>query len=304
MSDKQRGEHGLRADPSPLAEEKGKAGFPKQHQPWPGTERKMDPPPDHGEETYEGSGKLVGRKALITGGDSGIGRAIAIAFAREGADVAIAYLNEHDDAQDTLKWIERAGRKSLAIQGDLSNAAHCKEIVHQVVEEFGSIDILVNNAGTHQEAPTLGEITPEQLEYTFRTNFFSQVYTCQAALEHMDEGAVIINTGSVTGLDGHQTLIDYAATKAAIHNFTKSLAQQVAPRGIRVNAVAPGPVWTPLIASTRDPEQIKDFGKDTLWKRAAQPAELAPSYVFLASTDARYITGEIIAVTGLTVTSR
>jgi hypothetical protein len=304
MSDKQRAEHGLRVDPSPLTEQTGQAGFPKQHQPWPGSERKMHPVPDHGEETYEGAGKLIGRRTLITGGDSGIGRAIAIAFAREGADVAIAYLNEHDDAQDTLRWIQRAGRKSLAIQGDLSNAAHCKEVVHQVVEEFGGIDILVNNAGTHQEAPTLGDISQEQLEYTFRTNFFSQIYASQAALEHMEEGGVILNTGSVTGLDGHATLIDYAATKAAIHNFTKSLAQQVAARGIRVNAVAPGPVWTPLITSTRDPAMLEGFGKDTLWKRAAQPAELAPTYVFLASSDSRYITGEIIAITGLTVTSR
>jgi NAD(P)-dependent dehydrogenase (short-subunit alcohol dehydrogenase family) len=304
MSEQRPGEHGLRVDPSPQAERTGKQGFARQKQAWPGSDKRLRPHADHGEETYEGSGKLVGRKVLITGGDSGIGRAIAIAFAREGADVAIAYLSEHDDAQETLRWIERAGRQGLAIQGDLVHASHCKELIRQVVEEFGTIDILVNNAATHKEVEDLREITQEQLENTFKSNFFSQVYLCQAALDHMDDGGVILNTGSVVGLEGHPTLIDYAATKAAIHNFSKSLAQQVAERGIRVNVVAPGPVWTPLIASTRDPERVEEFGKNTLWKRPAQPAEIAPSFVFLASADARFITGEILAVTGTTTTTR
>jgi NAD(P)-dependent dehydrogenase (short-subunit alcohol dehydrogenase family) len=293
-----RKKHGLVVNPDPLAETRAKGPKPAQQQPWPGHEAGMRPTADHGEESYKGSGKLLGRKALITGGDSGIGRAIAIAFAREGADVAIAYFNEYDDAQETLRWVRDAGREGLAIQGDLSNPAHCKEVVAQVVEEFGALDILVNNAGRHTEQTDLASISPEQLETTFRTNFFSAVWLTQAALSQMQEGGVILNTGSVTGLVGHPSLVDYAATKAAIHNFTKSLAQQVASRGIRVNCVAPGPVWTPLIVSTRPPERVASFGKDTLWHRPAQPAELAPSYVFLASSDARYYTGEILAPTG------
>ena len=304
MKDAKRPDQGQIVDPSPLAEPKGQGGFPKQHQPWPGLEKQLRPPADHGEETYEGAGKLIGRKALITGGDSGIGRAVAIAFAREGADVAIAYYNEQEDAAETIKWIERAGRKGLAISGDLANRDHCREIVRQTVEEFGQLDILVNNAALHFEVCDIVDLTPEQLDRTFRVNFFAHVWTAQAAIPHMAEGGAIINTGSVTGLDGHPELIDYAATKAAIHNFSKSLAQMVAGRGIRVNVVAPGPVWTPLIASTRDPEHIGDFGKDTLWKRAAQPAEIAPAYVFLASADSRYFTGEILAPTGLPTTTR
>jgi NAD(P)-dependent dehydrogenase (short-subunit alcohol dehydrogenase family) len=304
MKDAKRPEQGLIVDPSPLAEETGKRGFPKQHQPWPGHERQLKPPADHGEETYEGAGKLIGRKALITGGDSGIGRAIAIAFAREGADVAIAYYDEHDDAAETIRWVERAGRKGLAIRGDLANRDHCRETVRQTVEEFGQIDVLVNNAALHFEIDDLADLTQEQLERIFRVNFFAHVWTCQAALEHMGEGAAIINTGSVVAMDGHPGLVDYAASKAAIHNFSKSLAQMVAGRGIRVNVVAPGPVWTPLIASTRDPENVRHFGQDTLWKRPAQPAEIAPAYVFLASPDARYFTGEILAPTGLPTTTR
>ncbi len=304
MKDAKRPEQGLIVDPNPHAEKTGKAGFPRQQQPWPGHERQLKPPADHGEETYEGAGKLTGRKALITGGDSGIGRAVAIAFAREGADVAIAYYNEQEDAAETIRWIERAGRKGLAISGDLANRDHCREIVRQTVEEFGRIDILVNNAATHWETADILDLQPEQLERTFRVNFFAHVWTIQAALEHMNDGGTIINTGSVAGLDGHPVLIDYAATKAAIHNFSKSLAQVLAERGIRVNVVAPGPVWTPLIVSTRDPEHVTEFGKDTLWKRPAQPAEIAPAYVFLASPDSRYFTGEILAPTGTPTTTR
>lgn len=304
MKDAKRPEQGSIVSPNPLAEKTGKDGFPKQHQPWPGHERQLKPPADHGEETYEGAGKLIGRKVLITGGDSGIGRAVAIAMAREGADVAIAYFNEQEDAAETIKWIERAGRKGLAISGDLANRDHCREIVRQTVEEFGHIDVLVNNAAVHWETVDILDLTPEQFERTFRVNFFAYVWTAQAALEHMGEGGAIINTGSVVAMDGHPELIDYAATKAAIHNFSKSLAQMVAGRGIRVNVVAPGPVWTPLIASTRDPDHLGDFGKDTLWGRAAQPAEIAPAYVFLASPDSRYFTGEILAPTGLPTTTR
>lgn len=304
MKDAKRPEQGLVVNPNPHAEKAGKAGFPRQQQPWPGQEKQLKPPADHGEETYEGAGKLIGRKALITGGDSGIGRAVAIAFAREGADVAIAYYNEQEDAAETIRWIERAGRKGLAISGDLANRDHCREIVRQTVEEFGHIDILVNNAATHWETADILDLQPEQLERTFRVNFFAHVWTIQAALEHMNDGGAIINTGSVAGLDGHPVLIDYAATKAAIHNFSKSLAQMLADRGIRVNVVAPGPVWTPLIVSTRDPEHVTEFGKDTLWKRPAQPAEIAPAYVFLASPDSRYFTGEILAPTGTATTTR
>ena len=304
MKDAKRPEQGSIVSPNPHAEKTGKKGFPRQHQPWPGHERDLKPPADHGEETYEGAGKLIGRKALITGGDSGIGRAVAIAFAREGADVAIAYYNEQEDAAETIRWVERAGRKGFAISGDLANRDHCHEIVKQTVEEFGRIDILVNNAAVHFEVSALDDLTQEQLERVFRVNFFAHVWTAQAALPHMAEGGAIINTGSVVAMEGHPELIDYAASKAAIHNFAKSLAQMVADRGIRVNVVAPGPVWTPLIASTRDPDHIGEFGKDTIWKRAAQPAEIAPAYVFLASPDSRYFTGEILAPTGRASSSR
>ncbi len=289
---------GAIVNPNPLAEARAKGEKPAQKQPWPGHERNLRPPADHGEETYRGADKLLGKKALITGGDSGIGRAVAIAFAREGADVAIAYLNEHDDAQETLRWVREAGRQGLAIQGDLSIPAHCQEVVRQVVEEFGGLDLLVNNAGRQTPRTDFLAITPEQLEQTFRTNLFAMFWLTQAAIEHMEPGSVILNTGSVTGLDGHPQLVDYAATKAGIHNFTKSLAQQLAEKGIRVNCVSPGPVWTPLITSTFEDEHIKEFGQNSVWKRPAQPAEIAPSYVFLASADARYYTGEILAPTG------
>lgn len=295
---------GLTSANNPMKEQKGKQGFPEQQQPWPGRDADLDPPADHGEQSYVGAGKLKGKKALITGGDSGIGRAIAIAFAREGADVAIAYFNEHDDAQTTMKWVREAGRKGHAIQADLTRREVCFEVVRQAVEELGTIDILVNNAATHWETDDIREISPEQLEQTFKTNIFAHFWMVQAALDHLKEGSCILNTGSVVAMSGHPTLLDYAATKGAIHNFTQSLAQQLADKGIRVNCVAPGPVWTPLITSTRDKEKIKDFGTDTLWKRAAQPIEIATSYVFLASADARYYTGEILAPTGLPVTSR
>jgi NAD(P)-dependent dehydrogenase (short-subunit alcohol dehydrogenase family) len=296
--------HGLDVPPSPLAEERGKEGFPKQKQPWPGREEAMRPKADHGEETYRGAGKLTGSTALITGGDSGIGRAVAIAFAREGADVAISYFDEHEDARETVGWVEKAGRRALALPGDVRDRQHCFDLVERTGRELGRVSILVNNAGFHLESKDFLEITPEQIDRTFRTNIYAFIWMAQAALRRMQEGDVIINTGSVTAVSGHPQLLDYAATKAAIHNFTKSLAWIVADRGIRVNCVAPGPVWTPLIVSTREEDKVERFGANTLWNRPAQPAEIAPSYVFLASADSRYYTGEILAPTGLETTTR
>jgi NAD(P)-dependent dehydrogenase (short-subunit alcohol dehydrogenase family) len=277
---------------------KMKDGAKKQEQEYPGSEKEMKPKPDHGEKSYKGSGKLKDLRALITGGDSGIGRAVAIAFAREGADVAISYLNEHEDARDTVKLVEEAGRRALSIAGDLSERAHCEEVVRRTARELGGIDILVNNAAFQWEQKEFAKISPAQLEHTFRTNFFAYFWMAQQAVPHMKKGSVIINTGSVTAFDGHEMLLDYSATKGAIHTFTKSLAHALADKGIRVNCVAPGPVWTPLIPATFSGEHVEGFGKDTVWGRPAQPAEIAPSYVFLASADSRFYTGEIFAPTG------
>jgi hypothetical protein len=290
--------HGLDESPSPLSEVRAKGGPPPQQQQWPGTEAEMRPAADHGEQSYRGSSKLEGQKALITGGDSGIGRAVAIAFAREGADVAIAYYNEHDDARETVRWVEQAGRRALAIDGDVRDVAFCRHAVERTASELGGLDILVNNAAYQHETEDFTEITPEQLDQTFRTNIFAYFWMAQAAVKHLKEGGSILNTGSVVALKGHATLLDYAATKGAIHVFTRSLALALADRGIRVNCVAPGPVWTPLIPATRKDKPVEDFGANTFWKRPAQPAEIAPSYVFLASADARYYTGEILAPTG------
>ncbi|HEY9723314.1 MAG TPA: SDR family oxidoreductase [Oscillatoriaceae cyanobacterium] len=295
MSDSAK-QHGAAVNPNPLSEKP--AAHPAQHQEWPGLDSKMQPQPDHGEQTYVGSNKLLGKRALITGGDSGMGRAIAIAFAREGADVAIAYYDEHSDAQETMRWVREAGRRGLAISGDLAQRSHCREVVRQAVEELGGLDILVNHAGRQYSEESIADLTPEVLERTFSTNLYGYVWTAQAALEHMQAGAVIINTGSVTGLRGNPHLLSYAASKGAIHNFTQSLAHQLAERGIRVNCVAPGPVWTPLVVSTMPAEHVPDFGKQTMWHRPAEPAEIAPSYVYLASADSRFMTGEILAITG------
>jgi NAD(P)-dependent dehydrogenase (short-subunit alcohol dehydrogenase family) len=294
---KSRGQ-GLDAAADPRAEKALRGGPGAQQQRWPGATEAMRPRPDHGEDSYVGAGKLDGRVALVTGGDSGIGRAVAIAFAREGADVAIAYYDEHDDAQETVAWILEAGRRALAIPGDLSEQAHCRAVLRTVEDELGPLDVLVNNAAFQMEQDDIADITADQLERTFRTNFFAYFWLAQAALERMDAGDVILNTGSVTALEGNAGLLDYAATKGAIHAFTKSLAQAVADRGIRVNCVAPGPVWTPLIPATLDEDHVEKFGGDTIWKRAAQPAEIAPTYVFLASADGRYYSGEIFAPTG------
>jgi NAD(P)-dependent dehydrogenase (short-subunit alcohol dehydrogenase family) len=288
---------------SPLEEPRARGGAPKPKQPWPGREGALRSQADHGEESYRGSGKLEGRVALVTGGDSGIGRAIAIAYAREGADVAIAYFDEHGDASETVRWVEKAGRRGLALAGDLTDRDHCVAVVEQVVQRFGRLDILVNNAAVHFDT-TLETLDPAQLERVFRTNVFAPLWLIQAALRHLPEGGVVLNTGSVAGLQGNASLPDYAATKAALHNLTRSLAQGLAGRGIRVNCVAPGPVWTPLVPATRAPDQVEGFGGQNLWHRPAQPAEIAPSYVFLASAEARFYTGEILAPTGMPATTR
>ena len=276
-------------------------GTPQQDPP--GTEAAMDPKPDHGEESYEGSGKLEGLAAIITGGDSGIGRAVAIAFAREGADVAIGFLGDEEkkDAEETRRWVEKAGRRCITYQFDVRESRECDAFVARAVTEFGRLDILVNNAA-YQMAQEGGieDITDEQLERTFRTNIFGYFYMARAAVRHMKEGAVILNTGSVTAFEGNPLLIDYSATKGAIHTFTRTLAQTLSDRGIRVNCVAPGPVWTPLIPATMPKDQVKTFGEDTYWKRPAQPIEIATSYVFLASADARYYSAEVLAPTGKT----
>jgi NAD(P)-dependent dehydrogenase (short-subunit alcohol dehydrogenase family) len=271
-----------------------------QQQDAPGTDEKLKPQADHGEESYRGSGKLEGRAAIITGGDSGIGRAVAIAFAREGADVAIGYLSEkeEDDARETAKWVEQAGRRCVQHRFNVQQRAECEAFVQRALKEFGRLDILVNNAAYQQEQKSILDITEEQLDGTFRTNIYGYIFMVQCALPHLKEGASIINTGSVTAMKGNPGLIDYSATKGAIHTFTRALAQSIAEQGIRVNCVAPGPVWTPLIPATMEKDHVKEFGKDTVWGRAAQPAEIAPSYVFLASSDGQYYTGETLSPTG------
>jgi NAD(P)-dependent dehydrogenase (short-subunit alcohol dehydrogenase family) len=264
----------------------------------PGLESEMTPQPDAENSTYQGSGKLEGKVALITGGDSGIGKAVAIAFAKEGADVAIVYLSEHEDAKKTVAEVEQEGRQCLAIAGDIGKENFCKRAVDKVVQKFGRLDILVNNAAEQHTQEKLEDITSEQLESTFRTNIFSQFYLTKAALPHMGEGSAIINTTSVTAYRGSEQLLDYASTKGAIVAFTRSLALNLAERGIRVNGVAPGPIWTPLIPSTMPKEKVAKFGQDTLLKRPGQPEEVAPSYVFLASDDASYFTGQILHPNG------
>lgn len=269
-------------------------------QPEPGSDKNLNPKADHGEETYRGLGRLKGRKALITGGDSGIGAAVAIAFAREGADVAIVYMpEEQEDADHILTEITQAGVKSLALAGDIKDEAFCKEIVQKTVDEFGSIDILVNNAGKQEFEADLQKITTAKFEDTFRTNVFAMFWITQAAVPHMPVGAAIINTASIQAYQPSPGLLDYASTKAAIVAFTKSLGKTLAEKGVRVNAVAPGPIWTPLQPSHGQPlEKLKEFGQNTPLGRPGQPAEVAPAYVFLASQESSYITAEVIGVTG------
>ncbi|TDH21570.1 SDR family oxidoreductase [Segetibacter sp. 3557_3] len=276
--------------------------FPDQEQEVPGTESQMTPKADHGEESYRGSGKLAGRKTIITGGDSGIGRAVAIAFAREGADVLISYLNEEEDARESARLVEQEGRKAVLVPGDISDEEHCKEIIDRAVSEFGQIDVLVNNAAFQMPRESLQDIPSEEWDKTFRVNIYSMFYLCKAAEPHMKPGSTIVNTTSVNAYKPNPTLVAYAATKGAIQNFTSSLAQMLADKGIRVNCVAPGPIWTPLIPSTFPPEKSSTFGKDTPLKRAGQPAELAPIYVLLASEDSSYMTGSTVQVTGGTPT--
>jgi NAD(P)-dependent dehydrogenase (short-subunit alcohol dehydrogenase family) len=269
----------------------------RQQEP-PGTTGAMRERPDHGEDSYRGSGRLAGKRTLITGGDSGIGRAAAIAFAREGADVAIAYLNEHEDARETAALVEKEGRKALLLPGDLTDRAHCRSVIEQTVRQLGGLDVLVNNAAFQMTHETVEEITDEEWQHTFDTNITAMFRLVQDALPHLGAGASIINTSSVNYDQPKPTLLPYATTKGAIANFTAGLAQLLGDRGIRVNAVAPGPIWTPLIPSTMPPEQVAEFGQDTPLGRPGQPKELAPVYVLLASDEASYISGAVIAVTG------
>lgn len=276
----------------------------RQDQPEPGLDRDLEPRTDRGEESYRGTGRLAGRKALITGADSGIGAAVAIAFAREGADVALSYLPvEEPDAQKVAEIIRKCGRQAVTLPGDLSAAPAARELVASAVEQLGGLDIVVNNAGRQIAVEKLEDISDEQFEKTFKTNVFAMFWIIKAALPHLQPGSTIINTTSIQAYNPSPTLIDYASTKAAINNFTKGLAQQLAPRGIRVNAVAPGPIWTPLQVSDGQPkEKLPTFGKDTPLGRAGQPTELAPAYVFLASAESSYVTGDTLNVNGGTPT--
>jgi NAD(P)-dependent dehydrogenase (short-subunit alcohol dehydrogenase family) len=283
-------QHPTHAEPTPP--------FPEQEQEPPGRERDMKPLADHGEETYVGHGRLADRVALITGGDSGIGRAVAIAFAREGADVLCSYLNEDDDAAETKRLVEDAGRRCITVAGDVGDRHHCKELVEQAVEELGRLDVLVNNAAYQMSHDSFLDIPPEEIDFVFRTNVIAMFHLCQAAVPHMEPGSTIVNTTSIQAAQPSPQLLHYAATKGAISTFTKGLAQEVAERGIRVNAVAPGPIWTPLVIMSFPGEKNAEFGSDTPLGRPGQPGELAPVYVFLATEDSQYISGEVIGATG------
>jgi NAD(P)-dependent dehydrogenase (short-subunit alcohol dehydrogenase family) len=275
-----------------------KPPFPHQQQAMPGSTDRMDPRPDHGEESYRGSGRLSGKRAIITGGDSGIGRAVAIAYAREGADLLISYLEEDEDAAETRRWVEKEGRKAVLVPGDIQSADHCRRIVETAMSELGGIDILVNNAAHQATFDDIGEISDEEWELTFRVNIHAMFYLTKAAVPHMPPGSAIINTASVNSDMPNPTLLAYATTKGAIQNFTAGLAQLLAEREIRANAVAPGPIWTPLIPSTMDAERVSNFGKQVPMKRPGQPAELATAYVMFADPLSSYVSGATIAVTG------
>ncbi|KUL97329.1 dehydrogenase [Bosea sp. WAO] len=275
-----------------------KPPFSEQQQSMPGVTGQMDPKPDHGESSYKGSGRLLGKRAIITGGDSGIGRAVAIAFAREGADLLISYLNEDEDAAETKHWVKKAGRKAILVPGDIQSAEHCRSIIETAKAKLGGIDILVNNAAHQATFDDIGEISDDEWELTFKVNIHAMFYLTKAAVPHMRPGSAIINTASVNADMPNPTLLAYATTKGAIQNFTAGLAQLLAEKGIRANAVAPGPIWTPLIPSTMDAERVSNFGKQVPMKRPGQPAELATAYVMLADPLSSYVSGATIAVTG------
>jgi len=273
--------------------------FPEQHLPKPGEEADLHPAPMYDNPHYKGSEKLKDKVAIITGGDSGIGRSVAVFFAREGADVAIVYLSEDKDAEDTRRAVEKEGRKAILIAGDVSDPAFCKSAVVQTVKAFGKLDILVNNAAFQEHTKDIEELTDEHFDMTLKTNLYGYFYMARAAVAEMKNGGAIVNTGSITGIDGSKELLDYSMTKGGIHAFTRALSGQLAPRGIRVNAVAPGPVWTPLNPAEKPPEQVAQFGAKTVMKRPAQPEEIAPAYVFLAAPCcSSYITGEVLPIIG------
>ena len=275
-----------------------KPPFPKQKQPMPGLTAKMNPFPDHGETSYKGAGRLDGKKAIITGADSGIGRAVALAFAREGADVLISYLSEDDDATQTKRLVEEAGRKAVLVRGDIQHPAHCRKIIEQALTELGGLDILVNNAAHQASFKEITDISDEEWDLTFKVNIHAMFYLTKAAVPHMKPGSAIINTASINSDAPNPTLLAYATTKGAIQNFTAGLAQLLAEKGIRANAVAPGPIWTPLIPSTLPEDAVANFGKQVPMKRPGQPAELATAYVMLADPLSSYVSGATIAVTG------
>ena len=263
-----------------------------------GVEADLREKPDYGEATYRGSGRLTDKVALVTGGDSGIGRAVALAFAREGADVAISYLDEHEDARESVRLVEEAGRRAIALPGDIGGEPHCRDLVSLTVERLGRLDVLVNNAAYQMERTGIHELPADDVERVFRTNILSMFWLCKASLPHLRPGSAIVNTTSIQAYDPSPVLLDYAATKGAIVTFTKGLARELVSRGIRVNAVAPGPVWTPLVAMSFSDRIVRRHGEDTPIGRAAQPAELAPAFVFLASDESRFVIGEVLGVTG------
>ena len=272
--------------------------MPSQQQTPPGSEAALHPRADHGETTYRGSGRLQDKATVITGGDSGIGRAVALAYAREGADVLISYLNEHDDAKETARLVEEAGRRAILVPGDLADPAHCRAVIERAVAEFGRIDVLVNNAAFQMSHEAIEDIPDAEWDYTFQVNITAMFHLCKAAVKHMPRGSSIINTTSINSDKPKPTLLAYATTKGAIANFTGGLSQLLADKGIRVNSVAPGPIWTPLIPSTMPPDEVESFGDETPMKRPGQPKEVAPAFVMLASDEASYISGARIAVTG------
>lgn len=286
-------------DQNPDPRTTGERSIPKQQQSSPGSTQAMSPRPDHGEKTYRGHGRLQDRVALVTGGDSGIGRAVALAFAREGAHVALSYLNEHEDAEETKRLVEGADRSALLIAGDLADEAHCARVIRETVERFGKLDVLVNNAAYQgRQAEKFEELDAARVERTFRVNILAMFSLVRHALPHLKPGAVILNTTSVQAYHPNPQILDYAATKGAIRTFTQGLAQELTPKGIRVNGVAPGPIWTPLIPQSFGDEKVSRHGQSAPMQRTGQPAEVAPIFVFLASDESRYVSGEIVGVTG------